>query len=407
LLYFGKQALKNKLSNTRKIRYFIFLKEVFLMATTCFGGPQVHLTIFIKRFVNYRRYLTEPELIELQALCQLIPGPTSTQTLTAIGFRLGGASLSYLTLLVWIFPSFIIMTAAALGVAYLDSEVLISTTRFIKPMGVAFVFYAAYAIGRKVIDSKISVALFILATIVAYFFRSPYVTPIWIVLGGVATALNYRKQERMPKSPIKIQWANFILWAAFFLFIVALGAYTKSLPIRLFENFYRNGSLAFGGGHILKPLLYNEFVEFKHYLSRDEYLSGIAIAELVPGPTFSISGFIGSLSMRPWGIKGEILGSIVSTIGIFLPGTFLIFFVIRFWDQLKKYRGIRASLAGINAASTGLTLAAGISLFEPMAVEPYSVMTALLTFMLLITERVPSYLIILSGLLLGILFTYI
>ncbi|MFB0908215.1 MAG: chromate transporter, partial [Spirosomataceae bacterium] len=184
-------------------------------------------------------------------------------------------------------------------------------------------------------------------------------------------------------------------------------AYTKLLPIRLFENFYRNGSLAFGGGHILKPLLYNEFVEFKHYLSRDEYLSGIAIAELVPGPTFSISGFIGSLSMRPWGIKGEILGSVVSTIGIFLPGTFLIFFVIRFWDQLKKYRGIRASLAGINAASTGLTLAAGISLFEPMAVEPYSVMTALLTFMLLITERVPSYLIILSGLLMGILFTYV
>jgi chromate transporter len=111
--------------------------------------------------------------------------------------------------------------------------------------------------------------------------------------------------------------------------------------------------------------------------------------------------------MRPWGIKGEILGSVVSTIGIFLPGTFLIFFVIRFWDQLKKYRGIRASLAGINAASTGLTLAAGISLFEPMAVEPYSVMTALLTFMLLITERVPSYLIILSGLLMGILFTYV
>lgn len=377
------------------------------MATTCFGGPQVHLTVFIKRFVNHRRYLTEPELMELQALCQLLPGPTSTQTLTAIGFRLGGATLSYLTLLIWIFPSFIIMTAAALGVAYLDSEVVVSTTRFIKPMGVAFVFYAAYAIGRKVIDSNLSVALFILAAIMAYFFRSPYVTPIWILLGGVATSLNYKKEERLPKSPIKIQWSNFILWAGFFVFIAALGAYTKLLPIRLFENFYRNGSVAFGGGHILKPLLYNEFVEFKHYLTRDEYLSGIAIAELVPGPTFSIAGFIGTLSMRSWGIQGELLGSVLCTIGIFLPGTFLIFFVIRFWDQLKKYRGIRASLAGINAASTGLTLAAGISLFEPMLVDPYNVMTALLTFMLLITERIPSYLIILSGLLLGILFTYV
>ncbi len=375
------------------------------MATTCFGGPQVHLTVFIRRFVNYRRYLTEAELIELQALCQILPGPTSTQTLTAIGFRLGGASLSYLTLLVWIFPSFLIMTTAALGVSYLDSEVLISTTEFIKPMGVAFVFYAAYAIGRKVIDSGLSVALFFLAAVMGYFFPSPYVTPILIVLGGVTTALNYKKQERMQKAPLQIEWANFVLWAGFFLFVVALGAYTKLLPIRLFENFYRNGSLAFGGGHILKPLLYNEFVEFKSYLSRDEYLSGIAIAEVVPGPTFAISGFIGSLSMRSWGINGQILGAVVSTIGIFLPGTFLIFFVIRFWDQLKKYRGIRASLAGINAASTGLTLAAGISLFEPMATEPSSIMTALLTFMLLITERVPSYVIILMGLLLGIMFS--
>lgn len=375
------------------------------MATTCFGGPQVHLTVFIRRFVNYRRYLTEAELIELQALCQILPGPTSTQTLTAIGFRLGGASLSYLTLLVWIFPSFLIMTAAALGVSYLDSEVLISTTEFIKPMGVAFVFYAAYAIGRKVIDSGLSIALFFLAAIIGYFFPSPYVTPILIVLGGVTTALNYKKQERMQKAPLQIEWANFVLWAGFFLFVVALGAYTKLLPIRLFENFYRNGSLAFGGGHILKPLLYNEFVEFKNYLSRDEYLSGIAIAEVVPGPTFAISGFIGSLSMRSWGVNGQILGAVVSTIGIFLPGTFLIFFVIRFWDQLKKYRGIRASLAGINAASTGLTLAAGISLFEPMAAEPSSIMTALLTFMLLITERIPSYAIILAGLLLGIVFS--
>lgn len=394
------------MSTTRNIRYFIFLKEVFLMATTCFGGPQVHLTVFIKRFVKHRRYLTEAELMELQALCQLLPGPTSTQTLTAIAFRLGGPTLAYLTLLVWILPSFLIMCVAAFGISYINPSTLLKVTLFIKPMGVAFVFYAAYIIGKKVINSKLNILLFVLAAIAAYFFRSPYVTPIWILLGGLATSLNYRKEEKLNKKPIKIQWANFILWAGFFVLLIFLGAYTKLLPIRLFENFYRNGSLAFGGGHILKPLLYNEFVEFKHFLTRDEYLSGIAIAELVPGPTFSIAGFVGGLSMRSWGVSGQLLGSVVATIGLFLPGTFLIFFVIRFWDQLKQFRGIRASLAGINAASTGLTLAAGISLFEPTFTEPFSVVITLLTFLLLITNKIPSYLIILAGLLLGISFTY-
>jgi len=243
--------------------------------------------------------------------------------------------------------------------------------------------------------------LMILAAIAGYFFPSPYITPIWILLGGLATALKFGEQEKMQKEPIKIQWGNFFLWLSVLLFSAGLGAFTHALPIRLFENFYRNGSLTFGGGHILKPLLYNEFVKFKHYLTADEFLSGLAIVEVAPGPVFSISSFVGTLSMREWGISGELLGSFVATMGIFLPGTFLIFFVIRFWDQLKKYRGIRASLEGINAASTGLTAAAAFSLFQPMYVDLVSVMTIVLTFLLLQTRFVPVYLIILGGLLMG------
>ena len=389
------------MAKTRQIRYIIFLKDVLILALTCFGGPQVHLTMFLDRLVKKHNYITEAELLELQALCQVLPGPTSTQTITAIGFRLGGASLAYLTLLVWIIPGTLLMTLAALGVTYVDQSQLSSLTRFIKPMGVAFIMYAAYAIGIKVIKTKTSVFLMILAAIAAYIFRSPYITPIWILLGGLATSFKFGQQEKMEKKPIKIEWANFFLWAGVLIFSAVLGKITNSLPIRLFENFYRNGSLAFGGGHILKPLLYNEFVEFKHWLSADEFLSGVAIVEVAPGPVFSISAFVGALSMRDWGMSGEILGSLMATLGIFLPGIFLIFFVIRFWNELKKYRGVRASLEGINAASTGLTAAASISLFQPMATDIVSDLTIILTLILLQTRLVPTYIIIFGGLFLG------
>jgi chromate transporter len=389
------------MSKTRQIRYIIFLKDVLILALTCFGGPQVHLTMFLDRLVKKHNYLTEAELLELQALCQILPGPTSTQTITAIGFRLGGPNLAYLTLLVWILPGTLLMTLVALGVSYIDKNQLVGLTQFIKPMGVAFIIFAAFSIGMKVIKTQTSIFLMILSAIAAYLFRSPYITPIWILLGGLATSLKFGEHEKMEKQPIKIEWANFFLWVGVLVFSAILGAITHSLPVRLFENFYRNGSLAFGGGHILKPLLYNEFVEFKHYLSPDEFLSGVAIVEVAPGPVFSISAFVGALSMREWGISGEILGSLVATVGIFLPGIFLIFFVIRFWNGLKKYRGIRASLEGINAASTGLTAAAALSLFQPMATDFVADLTIILTLILLQTKLMPTYVIIIGGLFLG------
>lgn len=391
------------MAKTRQIRYIIFLKDVLILAFTCFGGPQVHLSMFIDRLVKKHNYTTEEEILELQALCQVLPGPTSTQTITALGFRLGGPSLAYLTLLVWVLPAVTIMTLAAIGITFIEKENLSNLTKFIKPMGVAFIFFGAFSIAQKVIKGNLSIFLMVVSALAGIFFQSPFITPIWILLGGLTTSFKYEEQQKMKKDPIQIEWANFFLWLGVLLFTAILGYLTQSLPIKLFENFYRNGSLAFGGGHILKPLLYNEFVVFKDYLTPDEYLSGLAIVEVTPGPVFSIASFVGALSMRKeeWGVSGELIGSLVSSLGIFLPGTFLIFFVIRFWNQLKQYRGIRASLQGINAASTGLTFSAAISLFQPMATDLVSVLTVIFTLILLQTRLLPTYVIILGGLFLG------
>ncbi len=373
-----------------------------VLALTAFGGPQVHLVLFLRRLVQKRAYLTEAELLELNALCQILPGPTSTQTITAVGFKMGGPNLAYLTLLVWMTPAVALMTAAGVGISYLQERQLsIEFTRFIAPMAVAFIAHAGYALGKKVIHGGLSIGLMLASALAAFVFQSPWVCPVVLLVGGSVTALNYHELQTEDKQPLRINWSNFALWLGVLVASSLLGAFTRYLPIRLFENFYRNGSLVFGGGQVLAPILYTEFVQFKHYLNPQEFLSGLALAQVVPGPNFSISAYIGVLSMRQAGLGGELLGAGLAAAGIFLPGTFLIYFVYRFWNQLKRYRVVRASLDGINAASIGLTIGAAVTLFLPMAIDWPAVLTVGGTLALLQFTRIPPYLIILGGLALG------
>jgi chromate transporter len=392
----------------RRVRYIIFLKDVLLLSLTSFGGPQAHIAHFQDILVKKRRYITENDLVELFALCQVIPGPTSTQTLSAIGFRLGGPPLAYLTLLIWLIPSVTIMSIAGMLVANFEAkDVSLDFTRFIQPMAVGLIGYAAYSISLKTVTTKRGLLLMVLAGVATYFVKTPIVFPIILIISGSITAFNYKAHPKQEKKKFEVRWANFFLWAGVFVFAAALGGITKSLPIKLFENFYRNGSLVFGGGQVLVPMLYTEFVQFvkplHHPTTHDEFLSGYAFAQALPGPVFSFSSYLGILSMRDYGFPGQIIGSILSTAGLFLPGTFLIFFMIRIWDSLKKFRPIRASLEGIHAANAGLVAAAAILLFQPLDNTLLNFAFTIGTFCLLAFTKIPSWLIILSGLLCGLI----
>jgi chromate transporter len=390
----------------KQVRYYIFLRDVFILSITAFGGPQVHIALFIEKLVERRGYLSEQELLELNALCQILPGPTSTQTITAIGFRIGGIPLAYLTLLIWCLPAVCIMIALALGFSFLKSQsVFMDMTHYIQPMAVGFITYAAFKISSAVIKSKSGILVMILSAIFSYIYASPYLFPVLIVLGGTVTALKYKRQPIVEKTePLKIKWDGFLIWLAILIVGGALATFTNSAPIKLFENFYRNGSLIFGGGQVLIPLLYTEFVEFKNFLSSSEFLAGYGFAQAVPGPVFSFSAFIGSLSMREYGTFGKIIGGFIAAGGIFLPGTFLIFFVYRFWEALKRYRIIRASLEGITAASSGMVAAAALLLFIPLPVVWYNPTIVIGTFALLQFTRIPAPFIVVGGLILGAVF---
>jgi chromate transporter len=381
---------------------------VLVLACTTFGGPQAHIAHFQKTLVQKRGYLTEDELMELNSLCQILPGPASTQTLTAIGFKIGGPNLAYLTLLVWMLPAVMIMTAAAIFMTSVqERHWSMSFTRFIQPMAVGFVSYGAYMIGLKTVKTFTGILLLVVAAMLSYLFQSPFIFPAIIIGAGLVTALKYKAQPKEEKQQLKIDWSNFLLWAGVLIFAAALGGITKALPIKLFENFYRNGSLIFGGGQVLAPLLYTEFVQYAkplhHPTTHNEFLSGYALAQAIPGPVFSFSAYIGALSMRDYGIAGEILGAFMSALGIFLPGTFLIFFVIRIWDSMKQFRAVRASLEGITAASAGLVATSAIILFQPLENTFLNFSVTAATFCLLAFTKLPSPFIILGGIALGLI----
>ncbi len=388
----------------RNIRYLIYLKDIFILSLTTFGGATAHFAFFLDHLVYKRGYLTEKELIEMNALCQMLPGPSSTQILTGLATKIGGAPFAFLTLFVWAIPGVALMTGFGVLMSNIDEKEL--STHFltyVQPIAVGFVAAAAYRLVKKVIHTKTSVILLILAAAITIWINSPYLFPVLILVGGFITAFKYKSQEIEEKEKIKIRWTALIIWISVLVLIAVIGLFTQSLPIRLLENFYRNGSLIFGGGQVLIPFLYTEFVDFKDYLSSSEFLSGFAIAQAIPGPTFSFASYIGALSMREYGVWGEILGGFLAAVGIFVPGTLMMIFLIRFWDQLKKFRIIKASLEGITAVSSGMVVAAIFLLFEPVQNTMLNFSLIIGTVAILLFTKIPAPYVVLIGLVAGFL----
>jgi chromate transporter len=305
-----------------------------------------------------------------------------------------------LTLILWITPAVFVMTLAAYGMTYLRNRELV---QFVLPVGVGLILQAGWMMARKVIKSWMYVWILVATIGIGIMFATPYVFPLVLVLGGMVSSFNFREFPRQNKHKMVIPWANFHLYWGFLVLLVFVAELTDYYPLHLLENFYRNGSLVFGGGQVLAPVLYTEFVEFKGLIRPDDFLTGMALSQSLPGPIFALTSYLGVLLMKDYGVLGQLAGSAIGALGIFLPGTFLIFFVFRIWGQLKQYRFIRASLAGIQAASVGLTGVAVYTFVYPMITKGDGVSIALVicSFLIAQTERVPAIALFCAALVAG------
>ncbi|MFN8417326.1 MAG: chromate efflux transporter [Cytophagaceae bacterium] len=393
----------------KKIRHLIFLKDVLVLSLTSFGGPTAHVALFFKILVQKRAYLSEAELLELNSFCQILPGPASTQTLTAVGFKIGGPRLAFLTLLVWILPAAAFMTFAAILVgSVLSGDINLTFLQYMEPIALGFILYAVYKTINIINKTLISYVIVAISAVLCFFIKTPWMFPIILLVAGSFTSLNFGKHPKQEKTSFQIRYANLILYVAIFVGAALLGLILDSKPIRLFENFFRNGSLIFGGGQALIGYFYIEFVQFKKLLTSDEFLTGYAMLQSLPGPVFTFASYIGSLSLREYGLMGQILGGIIGSLGVFLPGTILIFFIAPIWQHIKQYRVVKASFEGINAGNAGIIIATALNIFWPMLSLPSSdlmiqIAIVFITAGVLIFTKIPHPILVLLGGLAGFL----
>lgn len=413
------------------LRHIPFLKAVFLHSITAFGGPQAHIGMMMKTFVHKRPYITEQELMEYNAFCQLLPGASSTQTLTLIGYKRGGVPLAILTLIIWILPASILMGALSFLLPYIDQRQLgTNIFKFIAPMAVGFLAFAAFTTFPLAIKNTITWIIMIICVAVTYFlFGQPWVIPTLIITGGIITNVSRKRIPQLEQKPRKIKWWNFWLFGIIF---IAAGVISEMArkeewanrkPINLFENTYRMGSLVFGGGQVLVPMMYEQWSvrpEEKAIKERNpnvvqidekDMYTAMGIVRALPGPVFSIASFTGGTALKDMGKEMQLFGCIIGMVAIFLPSALLVLFFFPIWNNMRKYAAVYRSLEGINAAVVGIMIASTFYIMKDISftdIKPISSFISILvilgTFMLLSFTRIAAPFIVLSCLLLGYLF---
>ncbi|MDQ3277376.1 MAG: chromate transporter [Bacteroidota bacterium] len=411
------------------LRHIPFLKNVFLFSITAVGGPQAHVAMMMKLFVHKTPYITKEELLEYNAFCNLLPGASSTQTVTLIGYKRGGLPLAILTLLIWIAPACILMGAFSFLLHSIDQQSLHKNIfKYVPATAVGFLVYASVmAFGVSVRNLITWIIMLICVGATYTFFHSPWIFPALIILGGAATNISKKRIPEFEIKKKKVKWGNIWLFALLFLIAGALSETARKedwalrKPLNLFENTYRMGSLVFGGGHVLMPMMYEQFsvrpeisvqqdsvsAHNRIYIKKEDMVTGMGIVRAMPGPVFSIASFAGGMALRNMGAWMQALGCTIASIGIFLPSALLVLFFFPVWNYLKRYAVVYRSLEGINAAVVGIMIAStlyimkDISLMQANVTSVVNITIIVATFLLLQFTRLHAPFIVAVCILLG------
>ena len=413
------------------LRHIPFLRTVFFYSLTAFGGPQGHYGMMLKTFVHKRRDVDEHELLDLMSFCNMLPGASSTQTITLIGYKRGGISLAVLTLLIWITPACIIMGGLSFLLDYFDDlGIKVEIFKFIRPMAIGFIAFSSYRLFHVAVQNTITRVIVVVAALATYFaFKTPWVFPALIVLAGIVTNISDRRIPQQGEKPKQTKWGNMLIFISLF----AIAGYLSETAtnenwknrkaFNLFENTYRFGSLVFGGGDVLMPMMYEQYVtrpETKKVLSnkrdvlrmnKEDFLTGSGMVRAIPGPVFSIGAFTGGMVMRSENsFSLQLLGCFLGALGIFLPSALLVLFFFPVWNNLKKYAAIYRSLEGINSAVVGIMAGATFYLMKDIVFVElwngdlsgfYDMAVIVATFLLLSFSKIPAPFIVLACLLFG------
>ena len=375
--------------------------EVLSVATrlgiTSFGGPIAHIGYFRDEYVVRRKWLDEESFAELVALCQFLPGPASSQLGIAIGTRRAGAAGGFAAWLGFTLPSALALILFAYGVHEFAGQTA-DWFHGLKIVAVAVVALALWGMGRTLAPDRPRITIAVLATVAALV-TSGIATQLAVIVGGAALGLTFLRPPELPPRALigKPTGARVgaIALIAFLVILLALplaARLTDDPLIAVVDSFYRSGSLVFGGGHVVLPLLEAEVVP-PGWVTSDEFLAGYGAAQAVPGPLFTFSSYLGTVMNV---LTPRWLGGLLALAAIFAPSFLLVLGVLPFWERLRGFTRVRQALMGVNAAVVGLLLAA---LYDPVwtsAIKaPEDFALAIAAFALLAFWKAPPWLVVL------------
>jgi chromate transporter len=379
---------------------FLEVLLIFLrLGLTSFGGPIAHIGYFRDEFVTRRRWIDEKGYADLVALAQFLPGPASSQAGFALGVLRGGLPGGAAAWLGFTLPSALLMLLAAYGMDWTMGSTGSGIVHGLKLVAVAVVAQAVWGMAGSLCPDWPRQSIAVLVT-VAVLLLPFALTQVGVILAGAAAGLLlYRDAEVGPPGtaqPFRIPKAATVVALALFPVLLVglplLAAATGSRMVATIAAFYRAGSLVFGGGHVVLPLLERAFVP-TGWISADQFLAGYGLAQAVPGPLFTFAAFLGA-AQGP--VPNGAAGAILALVAVFLPGILLVYGALPFWDALRHRPKARAALTGVNAAVVGVLAAA---LFDPIWTStirtPTDFATALLAFAALVWWRAPAWLVVL------------
>lgn len=370
--------------------------------------------------------------MEYNAFCQMLPGASSTQLLTLIGFKNGGLWLALLTLLIWIFPASVLMGGLSFLLDFMDDKAINERIfQFIAPMAIGFIAFSAFKMFKFSIHNTITKVVMVMGALLTYLlFKTPWIFPVLIIAAGIVTNFSDKRIPQKGAAPRKVKWGNFLIFLSLFFIAGFLSETARKQnwehrgAYNLFENFYRFGALVFGGGDVLMPMIYEQYVvrpknpaiqeRNPNVLSMEQkdFFIGSGMVRAIPGPTFSIAAFTGGIVMKNRPAAMQIAGCIIGAVAIFLPSALLVLFFFPVWSNLKQYAIIFRALEGINAAVVGIMFGSTIYLINDLYWKtPAIPLTYILEFIVIIVSylllaytRIRAPFIVMGCLLLGLLF---
>ena len=379
----------------------------FKLGLTSFGGPIAHLGYFRDELVLRRKWIGDQGYADLVALCQFLPGPASSQVGFALGLLRGGPLGAAAAWAAFTLPSAILLMLFALGAAALDGPIGSGIVHGLKVVAVAIVAQAVWGMARNLCPDRERASIALGAVLIVILMAGSLGQITAIVVGAIAGLLLCRNQGAAITHHISFpvsRTSGAIFLVLFFILLFGLPILAiNSQGLAVFDSFYRAGSLVFGGGHVVLPLLESEVVR-SGWVSRDQFLAGYGAAQAVPGPLFTFAAYLGTvLGTEPNGL----LGAGIALVAIFLPGFLLLLGVIPFWDSFRQRDGAQGLMRGTNAAVVGIL---GAALYDPVftsaVVGPYDFALALTCFVLLMVWRLPPWVVVVvaafGGVLIGL-----